>query len=65
VKTMTKTFTETFVGHTGVQTPEHFESEPNRTLSCVIPPSTTPEPCSFQSTDKVTNEEKLEIRLTP
>jgi hypothetical protein len=65
VKTMTKTFTETFTGHAGVQTPERFEGEPKDTLTCVIPPSSTPEPCSFKSTDKVTNEEKLEIRLTP
>jgi hypothetical protein len=65
LKTMTKTFTETFTGHAGVQTPESFEGEPKDTLTCVIPPSSTPEPCSFKSTDKVTNEEKLEIRLTP
>ncbi len=65
LKTMTKTFTETFSGNAGVQTPERFEGEPKDTLTCVIPPSSTPEPCSFKSTDKVTNEEKLEIRLTP
>jgi hypothetical protein len=65
VKTMTKTFTEAFTGSGGVQTPERFEGEPKNTLTCVIPPSSTPEPCSFKSTDKVTNEEKLEIRLTP
>jgi hypothetical protein len=65
VRTMTKTFTETFTGSAGVQTPERFEGEPKDTLTCVIPPSSTPEPCSFKSTDKITNEEKLEIRLTP
>jgi hypothetical protein len=65
VGTMTTTFTEEFTGSAGVQSPEAFEGEPQDTLSCVIPPSSTPEPCSFKSKDKITNEEKLEIRLAP
>ncbi|HYB24127.1 MAG TPA: hypothetical protein VED41_10040 [Solirubrobacteraceae bacterium] len=65
VMVMTKTFTETFTGSGGLQAPESFEGEPKDTLSCVIPPSSTPEQCALTSTDKITNEEKLEIRLAP
>jgi hypothetical protein len=65
ISKMTKTFKESFEEQGGKQHPESFENEPVDTLSCLIPPATMPEQCALKSTDKITNEEKLEIREAP
>ncbi len=59
ISKMTTTFTEKFTAKHGIQTPEAFEGQPKDTLTCSALEKT--EPCGFTSTDKVTNEEKLEI----
>ncbi len=65
INKMTKTFKENFTASGGLQVPEQFENEPNDTLTCLIPPATVPEQCALTSADKITNEEKLEIRTEP
>jgi hypothetical protein len=61
---MVLTFTEKFVAAKGKQKPENFEGQPKDVLESSFAKAAF-EQTGFTSADTVTNEEKLEIRVTP
>lgn len=64
INKMTVTSTVKFAQAKGKQKPEKFEGQPKDVLGCDISGGGSDQ-CAFTSTDVITNEEPLEIRLLP